>query len=638
MMPGFCVVGQDGYAEFRLFPARDSAHYPLVTFWATSPHAAVLMGRLYYQHELLEQCIHALDREDKQIYTSNPAALVLAAYRRFGRRGLERLEGDYALVLWDAQEGRLIAARDPLGGYPLFWARSPGGVALSTSFRPLLERLQRRSLDLEYVAEFLTMLGPVNERNSERCAYEGIHRLAAGTMLSVRPADGHVEHFPYWDWRQQIEAPVTHRPEELGERYLHLLRAAVRERIQGRIASHVSGGMDSTTVTLLARDLINAGAGEVPLHALSLVYHRLTDLARETPYLESAWQQGGMVIHPIPADDLLDFDSFTDPPPHDEPFAGLWRWAMDHAMVDAAAQLGATTMLTGIGADEMLDMQPFHIAELLRTWRVRLAWKEACRWAWMDHCSPWDIFYPFGIAIVFRRWVAVARQFSWLRPPPASVDHWNPELVAPWIVPGFARRYAMRSQAVEEIRRTYEVFRSARLSFALFSIASRTGDVGRWSLAAPQGMAIAHPFLDLRVLRMGLGVQLKSRPHPDRLKPLLAEATRGLLPDVIRNRRRKGHFNEVYYLGLSRNLPFLEAMIRKAPIDDLGVFDKDILLNHLRQAALGGTAFRPSHRLNLALSFIRWWTLQDQWWRDRSLPSEIVRLGPRRCILQQCSS
>jgi len=71
----------------------------------------------------------------------NDAALALTGYRHLGRASLERLEGDFALVIWDAETTELIGLRDPLGGYPLFWTQHESTFALSTSLRPLCAML-----------------------------------------------------------------------------------------------------------------------------------------------------------------------------------------------------------------------------------------------------------------------------------------------------------------------------------------------------------------------------------------------------------------------------------------------------------------------------------------------------------------
>jgi asparagine synthase (glutamine-hydrolysing) len=139
-------------------------------------------------------------------------------------------------------------------------------------------------------------------------------------------------------------------------------------------------------------------------------------------------------------------------------------------------------------------------------------------------------------------------------------------------------------------------------------------------------MAIAHPFLDARLLRFGLGMQTRLQAEPGRMKPVLAEAMRDVLPENIRNRRRKGHFNEVYYLGLARNLHKLELMIQEAPIEELGIIDKEVLTRCLQEAALWGVGVRPLHRLNLTLSLIKWLCMQDEWQHTLPSPTAVIQV------------
>lgn len=625
MQVGFSVIAQHHAIQFETSGPCRSDRPSQVAFFRTAKDAAILMGQLYYRDHLAASLTADISEDLARNCAANDAALVLAVYRQLGLNGLERLEGDFALVLWDAHQKRLVACRDPMGGYPLFWMQREGTIALSTSVRPLLDRLPQRSLDLEYLAEFLMSPGPVNERASERTAYEGIHRVSAGSILSVETACGSIRQQVYWHWLDHVVDPGTDHLEAIGPQYAHLLREAVRQRIRGRTACHLSGGMDSTAIALIARDWVTAGVGEAPLHTISLIYERLGGLARETPYVEAALcNQTGMIAHRILGDDLLDFDSFADPPPHDEPYVGLWRLGMDRATIAAAARCGASTVLTGLGADELLDMQPFYLTDLLRRGHLRTAWKEACKWAQVDNCSPWNILVPFGLANLFPGWTHGGLRRAVL---PRSRGSWKSHsdwAISPWVLPSFARRYALANRAVENAHRTYGVCPSTVLSFILSSIESRTGDVVRWSLAAPRGMAVAHPFLDPRVICFSLGVQARLRPEPGRLKPVLAEAMAGILPERIRNRRRKGHFNEVYYLGLARNQRRLEAMIRQAPIEDLGMLDKDILIQCLQEAALGGAGVRPLHRFNLTLSLVKWLSLQDEWCRRPRPPTELI--------------
>jgi asparagine synthase (glutamine-hydrolysing) len=113
-----------------------------------------------------------------------------------------------------------------------------------------------------------------------------------------------------------------------------------------------------------------------------------------------------------------------------------------------------------------------------------------------------------------------------------------------------------------------------------------------------------------------------SDPQPSGQKPILAAALRNILPECILSRRRKGHFNEIYYVGLSRNLRSLEALIEQAPVDELGFLDKATLLDCLQRAALGNAADAPClGPLDRTLSLLLWLTRQRQERREYCQPT-----------------
>lgn len=565
---------------------------------------AVLMGHLYYQQDLLSR-IATVDQADVE---RNEAALALAAYRSLGVKGFEHLEGDFALVIWDSVRARLLGVRDPLGGYPLFWLEKPSLQAFSTSLQPLLSRQGKRVLNREYCAEFLMMPAQWNEVASESCAYEGISRVLPGTLVALS-LSAETERRPYWNW--QIRAPETNDLSELGRQFEPLLRNAVRERVRGTALAHLSGGMDSTSIALLAGELAHSGQVEHPVHTMSLVYERFPDLKRESPYIEEALQHArGILPHRVAADELLDYDSFGSPPYLEEPFAGLWRLAMDRASLDLAAEVGANSVLTGIGADELHHFLPFHLADTLRQGRLLQTWSEASRWARNYNCSPWVLLREYAIRPDNALWLTYRRltnQWSRGLASLASQDDWT---TPPWIVPAFAHRYELRDRAFAHARRRFHP--KTALSEALKTLSYRPGDALRWSVAVPLGIHYAHPFFDARVLSFGLGILSRIKPEPGQMKPILAEAMKGILPSSIRNRRSKVGTNAVYFNGLSRNLHDLEGMLQSVPEVAWEIFDRDGLLLCLREASLAGSGVRKLQRLNYTLCFLRWLCTQEE--------------------------
>src|SRR5205085_564961 len=118
---------------------------------------------------------------------------------------------------------------------------------------------------------------------------------------------------------------------------------------------------------------------------------------------------------------------------------------------------------------------------------------------------------------------------------------------------------------------------SARLAVALAGLRWNVGDHSRWASAAPYGVVRSSPFLDARVVRLGLGIQARIPPVPGRRKPVLTEALRDVLPPAVRDRRQVESFNEYCIGALARSVPRLERLVRRAPVEELGLLDKGLL-------------------------------------------------------------
>src|SRR5579885_2837530 len=367
MRVGFTVVRRAKNIEVRINEPVNNDQSALLTYSRAGGSFALLIGYLYYRDDLLTELMALYPSDSLPQCQTNDAALALAAYHHLGIASLERLEGDFALVIWDAGSARLIGLRDPLGGYPLFWVQQEDTIAFSTSIQPLCAMLPQCILNEAYLAEFIMMQAPSNEGSSEQCMYMRVQRVLHGVMVIARADTETIRRRVYWNWLTHIKDPGTNDLVDIAEQYRKLLRVAVQQRIRGCTLAHLSGGMDSTSVALLAQDVICSGIGQAPLHTASLVYDRLPLLARERSYIDCALaHQRAIVAHQLPADDLLDFDIFADPPLHDEPYNALSSLTMMQPFAALAVEIGALTILTGHGADEIHYQLPYYLADVLR--------------------------------------------------------------------------------------------------------------------------------------------------------------------------------------------------------------------------------------------------------------------------------
>jgi asparagine synthase (glutamine-hydrolysing) len=623
---GFAAISTPPDVEFRFCgPISGSNLGNNLSVHALDDKLCAIAGRLFYRHDALEILESRASPRLLEDAHHNAAALALGLYIHLGARALARLEGDFALVVWDAHRRCFFARRDPLGAYPLFWTRVGPTVAVATGLKPLLDLLPSRALNLAHTAGFLTSSGMGWERPDESCAYQGVHRILPSRIVRLDADSGEMTQERCWHWPDRAVDPGSHRLEDIAPAYRERLQAAVRERIGSSTATQLSGGMDSTSVSLLALEALRDWPSAMPLHALALVYERLPSLRLERPYIDAALAAGagGLTAQRVVGDDLLHFDSLIDPPMHEEPFSGLWCLRPEQALIGQAARLGTDSLLTGQGGDDLLDMLPYHLSSLIRQGRLMTAWNEACAWARARGSTPWRILQLCAAPPGDRRGLFQSLLFGATARSPGY-------RVASWINKDLVRRHA--APAPETEHGSQRARSATSMSRALAGIQRRVGDPHRWLLAAPEGIALSHPFLDARVICFGLGMQQRYRPDPAQIKPVLAAGMRDLLPEAIRTRRDKRSFNEVYYLGLSRNQPALRRLIEAAPVDDL--LDKKTLIDGLGEVALGRADFYQERNLDTTLSLIAWLTRQEAWQRRHIDWRCVFRLPSGRLVPQ----
>lgn len=180
-------------------------------------------------------------------------ALILRAMERFGpEAAISHLQGEFALAAWDSVAKRLILARDPFGHRTLFFHRSPRLLAVSTRMRALLALPDiPHDLDEGAVAEWMALnIGP-----PERTLYRAIDRVPCGN-LAIATADG-LRLSAYWH-PPRAGSLRFDRQEAVEDQAREVLDRAVADalRASGPVTSMLTGGLDSTNVTVTAARLL----------------------------------------------------------------------------------------------------------------------------------------------------------------------------------------------------------------------------------------------------------------------------------------------------------------------------------------------------------------------------------------------
>jgi len=242
---------------------------------AETPSCRVIFdGVLYDQDALREQFAEHLPREP------TCADLVGQAYGRWGEDTIARLKGVFALIIADRSRDLLLCARDPLGIRPLFYAVVNRALLLSPSIETLLGQAGLSSeLNRACLVDHLTKRWPANDETY----FTRVRRVPPGHVMRVVGHDRRL--YRYWS-PVPADGLIEWIPDdEVQERFEALLgRAVARCLAPGPAGVYTSGGLDSSTLAMVATDL-SCAQGSAPPCALSLVFS-------ETDLDEAALQRG----------------------------------------------------------------------------------------------------------------------------------------------------------------------------------------------------------------------------------------------------------------------------------------------------------------------------------------------------------
>ena len=277
--------------------------------------------------------------------------LIAAAYEKWGADFATHLLGDFALAVIDYSSGRLILARDPFGIRPLFYVRVGAQLVFASTERALLE-VSGIDHVIDRIAITERICGTPYERTNT--SYETIKRLPAASVLVF---DGQtVEVKRYWEpARDGSEATGSRK--ELVEQFKDLFAKSVGSRLASVSPDVVptaalSGGVDSSSIAIQARDLLKGSGKTMPTVSMTLPSH---PGANEWKYQKAVIDTGGFQPTVMPCSSIdveavyRDFASYA-PGVIDLPGSPL-----SHFKYSAIRENGVAHILDGFGGDEVIS-------------------------------------------------------------------------------------------------------------------------------------------------------------------------------------------------------------------------------------------------------------------------------------------
>ncbi|MFD7158642.1 asparagine synthase (glutamine-hydrolyzing) [Kribbella sp. NPDC059898] len=306
-------------------------------------------GELYNYKELRAE----LSKSGVHFRTQSDTEVVLEAWRRWGPDALRRFRGMFAFAMLDEDSGSLYLARDPLGIKPLYFLRRQGGVIFASELKALVAAIgsELRTEPGALIASMLYYWLP-----EQRCAIDGVDKLPPGSWAEFRP-DGSSRHETYWRVADVAAEAAAGPPADL--------RQVIEESVAAHLVADVgvstflSGGLDSSLVTVLAKQL------DPGIDSYTITFRaqdqKLEAMPDDAIYARKLAKQFGIDLHEIEiAPDVVELlprivDNLDEPIGDPAAINTL-------LMCETARDAGVKVLLSGMGADELFGGYRKHLA------------------------------------------------------------------------------------------------------------------------------------------------------------------------------------------------------------------------------------------------------------------------------------
>lgn len=341
-----------GHRRLSILDLSDNGRQPMAN--SSSSVYITYNGEIYNFKELKKEC------RDVEWKTQTDTEVILALYDKFGDKCFEKLDGMFAIAIWDDAAKKLILARDRMGKKPLYYAWNNSVLVFSSEIRALLASQQIKGrvsqTALQNYLQHQTVYAPDT-------ILEGVQILPAGSIATVQ--GGIMDTRKYWQLdRAKEKFSLTGPYDKVVKQTRELFFQSVQKRMISDVplGAFLSGGVDSSCVVAAMSKM-----STTPVKTFHIGFQE--DGFSEASYAEMVAAKFKTEHQTI---QLSASDFLSDLP---EAMA-----AMDHPGLDGpntfmvskyTKQAGITVALSGLGGDELFGGYPvFRYLKTLNRYRV----------------------------------------------------------------------------------------------------------------------------------------------------------------------------------------------------------------------------------------------------------------------------
>ncbi len=280
-----------------------------------------------------------------QFHTSSDTEVILYAYLEYGKEFVDKIDGIFAMAIYDERVRKVYLFRDRIGVKPLYYYYKDGKFAFASELKALTEMLEDSALEIDTMALYDYLFYQyVPEPKS---LYKHIRKLRPAARLIFDTQEKRIiEADRYWNLFVNASVGRKRKREDVAEELRGLIRQTVEEQLIADVpvGTFLSGGVDSSVITYVTNRL----KPEVNAFTIGFQETQFDESARADAFCRQ--QHISLTQQILSSKDVRQIRNDLSKW-YDEPFADVSAYPT--YMLSRLARTNCTVVLTGDGGDEL---------------------------------------------------------------------------------------------------------------------------------------------------------------------------------------------------------------------------------------------------------------------------------------------
>ena len=302
-------------------------------------YTIVFNGEIYNYIELREE----LKLKGHKFDTTSDTEVILHLYREYGEACVNRLNGMFAFIIYDKSNNQIYVARDHFGIKPLYWYQDKNSILFGSEIKAILAHPEIKALPaMENLYEYLTFQFILGENT----LFQKINKFQPGHYSIINLKTWSFKTVNYW--KPDFNTDTFHTEDYFINELQKILDDTITQQLRSDvpIGTYLSGGIDSSLVTIMASKIVNH-----PLKSFSGAFNEGPEF-NELKYARIAAKKANSELYEIFPTEQEFIDVLPKLIYHmDEPVAGPGLFPQ--YMVSKFASNHVKVILGGQGGDEI---------------------------------------------------------------------------------------------------------------------------------------------------------------------------------------------------------------------------------------------------------------------------------------------